>query len=580
MKKVNYIILLLVSVIVSKNSIAQPSVWSKIETTTDNHKLLAIIMDAGMDAVYENTKRIPELINLSNKLAAQLNDERGYIMAYNFKGVEYKIKGNLDSALIMHEVALNKIKQLNYPEILAATYNHIGIIYKAKGQSNTHLAYLDSSLVVCKQHQLTKLENRYLMNKAYLIFMMGKPADAIAISLLVINRFDKPEDISDKCVAYNNLGIFYRMEGKYDSATICCKQAAKYAFENGLNLYLADAWCELGYIEQIKHDDKLAIKYIMLADSVYRLTDDHLGRYRVLTFKIAAYIKNKQYKDALQTVNELIVLANKLQNVNWLCEAYKEKANLEELQGDVGKALKSMKQHLFWLDSFNTSSSNAKLTELEFKYQVRDKDKQLQILQKDAAINKQRQFLGYSIGVIVFLLVLGIGLYILIKAKNRKIVAEKEKQQLLFQVEAQNEEILLKSRQLTSKALYISERNELLEELLKMTKSVNKQEGKEDFLSIERKIKTSLTNNKDWEEFRKYFEELNPEYLNQVKKSYNDLTDRELRLVAFIKIGLNTKEIANILHVEANSVKTARYRLKKRFNLDSDTSLEHFLNTI
>lgn len=580
MKRIPFAILLLVSVIVSKSSVAQPSVWQKIETTTDNDKRLAIIMDEGVDAVYENTKRIPELINLSNKLAAQLNDERGYILAYNFKGIQFKISGNLDSALIMHAVALNKLRQLNYPELLAATYNNIGIIYKAQGQSNTHLAYLDSSLVVCRQHQLTKLENRYLMNKAYLIFIMGKPNDAIALSLIVVKRFNKPEDIRDKCVAYNNLGIFYRMIGSYDSAMICCKQAAKYAIENGLSLYLADAWCELGYIEQIKHDDKLAIKYIMLADSIYRLTDDHLGRYRVLTFKIDVYTKNKQYKEALQSVNELIVLANKLQNANWLYEAYKEKATLEELQGDVGKALKSFKQHLFWLDSFNTSSNNAKLNELEFKYQIRDKDKQLQILQKDAELHKQRQFLGYSIGVILLLVVLGIALYISIKAKNRKVMAEREKQQLLFQLEAQKEEIQLKSRQLTSKALYISERNELLEELLKMTKEASKKEVVGDLQTIERKIRTSLTNNKDWEEFKKYFEELNPDYLNRVKQLYTDLTERELRLMAFVKIGLNTKEIANILHVEPNSVKTARYRLKKKFNLDMDTSLEHFLNTI
>ncbi|TAE82612.1 MAG: hypothetical protein EAY81_09040 [Bacteroidetes bacterium] len=581
MKKIIHFGVLLLGIAVSQSLTAQQLLtWDKIIAENVPQKKLDMILQDGMDVITETNSKVSELITLTEKLGVLLGDERAHIMAINFKAVQCRLDGKLDSAYLLLSDCQNLLKGKNYKELEAITYNNIGIVYKTKNQSDKHLAYIDSALTICKQHKLERLENRYLMNKAYLVFAMGKPEEAIHLSLFVIKRFNKPENLSDKCVAYNNLGIFYRMTGKYDSAIICCKRAVNIALQQNLRLYLADGWCELGYLEEIQGNGKQAIKYINAADSIYSLTDDYLGRYRVVTFKIAAFTKSKNYDKALNSVQELITIANKFQNINWLGEAYKEKSAIEEQQGNYALALKSLKQHLFWADSFNRASGNAKLAELEFKYQTKDKDNQLRMLQKDAELHKQRQFLGYSVAVILLLLVLGVSLYFAIKIKNRKVVAEKEKQQLLFQLEAQQEEIQLKSRQLTSKALYISERNELLEELLKMTKQVGKQEPKQDLVTIERKIRNSLANNKDWEEFKTYFEELNPNYLNRVKQLYNDLTERELRLIAFVKIGLNTKEIANILHVESNSVKTARYRLKKKFNLDLETSLEQFLNSI
>jgi len=165
-------------------------------------------------------------------------------------------------------------------------------------------------------------------------------------------------------------------------------------------------------------------------------------------------------------------------------------------------------------------------------------------------------------------------------ANNRKLKSEREKERLLFEMQLKQEDIDQKSRQLTAKALHLSERSALLEELLSIARNAAGDSAEKALHSIERKVKTSLGGDSEWNEFRKYFQEVNQDFFQKLHEIKPDLTEREQRLLALIKIGLNIKEIANLLHIEPNSVKIARYRLKKKFDLGQDDSLEHFLKQL
>jgi DNA-binding CsgD family transcriptional regulator len=83
-----------------------------------------------------------------------------------------------------------------------------------------------------------------------------------------------------------------------------------------------------------------------------------------------------------------------------------------------------------------------------------------------------------------------------------------------------------------------------------------------------------------WKEFEVHFQEVHKGFYNTLSQKHSDLTPNDLRLCAYLKLNLSTKEIASLTYQSAESIKTARYRLRKKLNLDRDTNLTAYLNSI
>ena len=83
----------------------------------------------------------------------------------------------------------------------------------------------------------------------------------------------------------------------------------------------------------------------------------------------------------------------------------------------------------------------------------------------------------------------------------------------------------------------------------------------------------------DWEFFEKAFNNADKDFLKKVKKAHPTLTHNDLRLCAFLRLNLLSKEIAPLLNISVRSVEIKRYRLRKKMNLSRDESIvDHFVN--
>ena len=76
---------------------------------------------------------------------------------------------------------------------------------------------------------------------------------------------------------------------------------------------------------------------------------------------------------------------------------------------------------------------------------------------------------------------------------------------------------------------------------------------------------TVLLTETDWTEFKILFDPLFPNFFIQLIKAYPELTQAEIRLLALEKLNLLDKEKGNMLGISADSVKKARYRLRKKY---------------
>jgi FixJ family two-component response regulator len=93
-------------------------------------------------------------------------------------------------------------------------------------------------------------------------------------------------------------------------------------------------------------------------------------------------------------------------------------------------------------------------------------------------------------------------------------------------------------------------------------------------------IEDNLNIDKEWNQFKVLFEKVHHGFFNRLKQDFPNLTEHDLRFCAYIKIKLRPKEIARILNIGSNSIKTFRNRLKKKLALDLDASLDDFLRNI
>jgi DNA-binding CsgD family transcriptional regulator len=154
--------------------------------------------------------------------------------------------------------------------------------------------------------------------------------------------------------------------------------------------------------------------------------------------------------------------------------------------------------------------------------------------------------------------------------EEKTAIAEEEVREA---IEKAKEEARQLQAQVTTTSVMLANKTDYLMQLQEKLKTSDNNEYKR----IAKEIKTNLTEADHWADFIKNFNLLHAHYVDNITKKHPDLTPNEVRLICFILSGLSNKEIAGIFSVEPESVKKARYRLKKKLNLSEEESLTFYL---
>lgn len=141
------------------------------------------------------------------------------------------------------------------------------------------------------------------------------------------------------------------------------------------------------------------------------------------------------------------------------------------------------------------------------------------------------------------------------------------------------QQITIKAKELTSNLLLLTNKNELVTSIIDQLKKFEIHTAghvRQEIRSLIADLKYNINSN-IWDVFEKEFLEVHPGFFDKLNTHYPDLTQKDKRLCAFIKLNLNTKEISEITHVNIDTVEKARTRLRKKFNLTkTGTSLSSF----
>jgi DNA-binding CsgD family transcriptional regulator len=119
---------------------------------------------------------------------------------------------------------------------------------------------------------------------------------------------------------------------------------------------------------------------------------------------------------------------------------------------------------------------------------------------------------------------------------------------------------------------------ETIKEEIRQAKATDKVEDKQRALEkIIKEIDTTLKVQDDWKQFEHHFDQIHGDFLKRLTREFTDLTPGEQKLCAFLRLNMDTKEIANLMAISPRGVEVTRYRLRKKFKLDTHQNLSKFI---
>ncbi|MDZ4205086.1 MAG: triple tyrosine motif-containing protein [Bacteroidales bacterium] len=170
--------------------------------------------------------------------------------------------------------------------------------------------------------------------------------------------------------------------------------------------------------------------------------------------------------------------------------------------------------------------------------------------------------------------------------EQEKILIEKDQAEgeiIRLRNEKLQSEIAFKNAQLATSTMAIIRKNELLNEIQVEIDGQKVEFGSrlpnKFYSRIRKLIERNIASEHDWELFEKLFDQAHENFFQRLKAKYNELTPSDLRLCAYLRLNLASKEIAPLLNISTRGVEERRYRLRKRLQLPSEQNLTEFILT-
>jgi tetratricopeptide (TPR) repeat protein len=445
--------------------------------------------------------------------------------------VAYAQAGDFDNSSKLYFENLKLYEDLKEKRLQGRTLGNIGADFLEQQSYGKALEYTNKALRIgLETDNLTLVTDQY--NNLAAIYQVGFSdfAKAMQNYLRALKVAEKIEDFQQQGGIMLNMGRIHLRQNNFDSAF--------YYFERSFSIF-----------KKLNNPSLLADSYTALGYYYFRKGDYSEGK------KFALYsLKIGKENRILQKI-------------------YDASSLLYKLCLSANDSLGAFKFHILLTstkDSLYVLQSQKELYKIEFQYN------QEKIL-KEQKMKQQRYY--FVLGFVILVLLSGLLITMLfnsrqkIKTKNANLEKDKAESDLKF-----------KSKELSINLLSLLKKNDLITEvsqkLAEIENAPSRTDLKEAVIRLNHEIKQS-SDDRLWQEFSARFKETNSEFYDKILQKYPDLTQSELKLCAYLRLNMSTKEISDLTGQRKETLETARYRLRKKFGLtNSESNLVTFLSKI
>ncbi len=240
-------------------------------------------------------------------------------------------------------------------------------------------------------------------------------------------------------------------------------------------------------------------------------------------------------------------------------------AELNHEKGDKDGAIDAYRHYMLLQDSIMSERSAMEIGNIESRWEIAHSEAELESLHKIERL-----------WTWIFIMSLVVATLIVVFLFQKRIQSSK------LAIARYNLDLELEQHTLVSSALVMEEKDNVLQLVLAdIHKMVQEGRLKEDETRhLEQNVKMHLSGRQDWAHFRELFDKVHPIFHKRLKERYPELTEGDLRLATYIKVGMQGKQIARMLMLQPDTIRKNRQKLRRHLGLLSDDSLEDFLRTI
>ena len=408
-----------------------------------------------------------------------------------------------------------------------------------------------------------------LSGMSYVHKKMKNTTQAIQLSLESTEYLRAIGDIHGLIGDFNNRGIMYKDIDSFDLAIQSYDSVIYYAEKVNSEYGAMTAGINMGILYNIKREFNRAVPSLEKAlDIAYKL-DSPIAQADAILGLSEARAGQGLSQLSISLAKEGLVLADSLSSLEKKLKGNEILASVTEVAYPT-ESINYLKNVQILKDSIFNIDKAKQIDELQTQYETTKKDAEISLLNKNAEIDSTRKK-ALSIGLIL-LLVSAVSIIYAILQKRKK-----EKELAAEKLSSANRELEFKKKELTAKALQLARKNEFLHELeqevTELHSSVDNAVGRTS-TKITRMIQRDMVDDESWEQFGKEFSSVHQEFLNRLREQYGKFTKGEMRLISLMRMNMTSKDIASTLGVSDEGIKKARYRLRKKMNLDSSDDIQ------
>ncbi len=554
---------------------------------------------------YKNLGKYDSSLYFSDKglkKALKISDTISIIKLYSSKGVVYYLRAEYLSSANSFKNAVKFYNDFGYnseelsPLHFAKILNNVASAYIKTGLTDSALTYFIKSYEIRKKNQAPKrmlIVSKLNIGSVYLAVEDFDNGEKWIDEALKCATETKDSSLMEKC--YTNLGIIFKKKGdtvkaveNYKNSLVISKRLGNYRDQ-------AIVLQNLAMLSQSRNKFTETYDYLHKALRINnKLKANNSGVHIGLS---NLFLKKQVYDSSVFHSKKAIELAKKNGDISYQIEGYKLLYKVYKLTKLYSNALNAHEKYVMLEDSVMTKENREYIQNLKTEFETEKKEEEIAFLKKineseavKAAAVQSKQKLIIISALLSLILVIVLAISIIIKRKKDKKIYAVEKQ--LLETDLKNKdlaskelqtEITFKTKQLTTHALNMMQRNKMLtdirEKLQGMSKKV-KEEFVMEFKYMVRDINRIQKTEKDWDLFKKYFESVNKDFNRKLAEINSGLSTNDYRLAALISLNLNIKETAAVLNITPNSVKLARHRLRKKLNLDTGEDIYTFLSKL
>ena len=474
--------------------------------------------------------------------------------------------------------AWDQLKNSKMWALQAKTLRLIGNAYQRLSKYDSAQFYLKQSIAVSEKHNEKKEAGYAYIVLARVYQNLEDRKHAEEYSLKGLNVFKQINDKEGILRADINVAITRVLFKEYNKALKILLDALKLNNDSIPNitdeiyndiavtyLHNNEAQNAIGYLRKIYSRTETANNI-----SILEPTMDNLG---------CAYIILKKYDSAEFYLNKAMLFARKIGNRYMAKNVYHDLYNMRKAQGKPAEALDMFIKYTDIKDSvFNVEKANT-IYDLEAHYQSREKEAQIKLLQLEknksdaeiSAITQKRNLLILLVAIILA------GAYFIYRRQKEKAARALERQENI------EKELLDAKHQLGNFTQILISKNALILELSEKNNPVSQPEPDEEADSATDKedlLNRTILTSQDWDNFKELFEKAHPGYMFRMKAKWPDLTAAELRFALLVKLGLDARQMSEMLGVSVGNIRQLRFRFRKKIGPESEEDIETLISKL